>query len=41
MMSNVLIDGEEVLRYRLRYGSKADTLCISSAGLILPKGCTL
>jgi len=41
MMSNVLVEGEEVLRYRLRYGTKSDTLCISAAGLILPKGCRL
>ena len=41
MLSNVIIGGEQVLRYRLVYGSKADTLCISGAGIILPKGCAL
>ena len=41
MMSNVLANGDAVIRYRLRYGAKADTVCISAAGLILPKGCTL
>jgi len=29
------------LRYQLKLGSKADTLCISQAGLILKKGCAL
>lgn len=41
MMSNVIASGDQTLRYRLRYGTKADTLCISGAGLILPKGCSL
>ncbi len=41
MMSTVMPAADQVLRYRLRYGSKADTLCISAAGLILPKGCAL
>lgn len=41
MMTNVMVEDEEVFRYRLRYGTKADTLCISTAGLILSKSCTL
>ncbi len=40
LMSNA-IEGDQTLRYRLTYGTKSDTLCISSAGLILPKGCSL
>lgn len=30
-----------VLRYRMAYGSVSDTLCISPAGVIMPKGCQL
>jgi type II secretory pathway pseudopilin PulG len=30
-----------VLKYQISNGTTADTLCISTAGLILPKGCTL
>jgi Tfp pilus assembly protein FimT len=41
MMTNVMIEEDEVFRYRLRYGTKSDTLCISTAGLILSKHCTL
>jgi hypothetical protein len=41
MMTNVLAGGEAVLRYRLVHGAKADTLCISGAGLILTKQCSL
>jgi type II secretory pathway pseudopilin PulG len=41
MMTNVMVEDEEVFRYRLRYGTKLDTLCISTAGLILSKSCTL
>jgi type II secretory pathway pseudopilin PulG len=41
MMSNVVLADDQTLRYRLRYGTKMDTLCISAAGLILPKGCVL
>ena len=31
----------EVLKYRLSAGGRADTLCITPAGIILKKGCTL
>ena len=41
MMTNVMTEDEEVFRYRLRYGTKTDTLCISTAGLILSKHCSL
>jgi prepilin-type N-terminal cleavage/methylation domain-containing protein len=41
LMSNAIAGDDQIFRYRLSYGSKADTLCISAVGLILPKGCTL
>lgn len=41
MMTNAMAVGEQVFRYRLRYGTKLDTLCISTAGLILSKSCGL
>lgn len=41
MMTNIIAAADQTLRYRLVYGSRADTLCISAAGLILPKGCAL
>lgn len=31
----------QVLKYRLSAGGRVDTLCISPAGIILKKGCTL
>jgi len=40
MLSND-VGFDQPLRYRLTYGTKSDTLCVSAAGLILPKGCTL
>ena len=30
-----------MLRYKLVAGTRADTLCVSPAGIILKKGCTL
>jgi prepilin-type N-terminal cleavage/methylation domain-containing protein len=41
LMSNAVAGDDQIFRYRLSLGSKADTLCISAVGLILPKGCTL
>lgn len=41
LMSNAVAGDDQIFRYRLSHGSKADTLCISAVGLILPKGCTL
>jgi type II secretory pathway pseudopilin PulG len=31
----------DMLRYRISAGARADTLCVSPAGIILKKGCTL
>lgn len=31
----------QTLRYQLTVGTKADTVCLSTIGLILPKGCAL
>lgn len=31
----------QTLRYQLTSGTKADTVCLSTVGLILPKGCVL
>jgi Tfp pilus assembly protein FimT len=40
MMTTVIGEGA-VFRYRLVHGTKSDTLCISGAGLILTKQCSL
>ncbi len=39
MLSNA-VGVDQTLRYRLTSGTTSDTLCVSAAGLILPKGCT-
>lgn len=41
MMTTVMTGADEVFRYRLRYGTLSDTLCVSTAGLILKKHCSL